>query len=210
MYKNIFVSRVCLNNVSLYAEYFITMNELHNPWIIIDAEDRYENNWIKITHFNVLNPSGGAGIYGKVHFKNRAIGVVPLDEQMNVYLVGQYRFPLEQYSWEIPEGGGRFDEEPLEAAKRELEEETGLRASEWTEIVHMHLSNSVSDEFGIVYLARGLEQHAAMPEETEQLIIKKVPFDDAYNLLEQNIITDSLTVAALLKVKILLLEGKLK
>jgi 8-oxo-dGTP pyrophosphatase MutT (NUDIX family) len=191
-------------------EYFITMNELHNPWTILDAEDRYENNWIKITHFNVLNPSGGKGIYGKVHFKSFAIGIVPLDEDMNIYLVGQYRFPIGQYSWELPEGGGAFDAEPLDSAKRELEEETGLRAVEWTELLRMHLSNSVSDELSIIYMARGLEQHTPMPEETEQLIIKKVPFEEAYNMVEKGTITDSITVAALMKIKILLLDGKLK
>jgi 8-oxo-dGTP pyrophosphatase MutT (NUDIX family) len=185
------------------------MNELHNPWTILNEETKYENNWIKVSHFDVLNPSGGRGIYGKVHFKSFAIGVMPLDENLNTYLVGQYRFPLNQYSWELPEGGGLFSDEPLDSAKRELEEEAGLRAKEWTELFRMHLSNSVSDEYSICYLARGLEQHAPMPEETEQLVVKKLPFDEAYKMMENGAITDSITVAALLKIKVMLLEGRL-
>jgi 8-oxo-dGTP pyrophosphatase MutT (NUDIX family) len=157
----------------------------------------------------VLNPSGGKGIYGKVHFKNLAIGVVPLDADLNIYLVGQYRFTIDKYSWEMPEGGGPFDEDPLDAAKRELLEETGLQAAEWSELLRMHLSNSVSDELSIIYLARDFTQHAPMPEETEQLVVKRIPFDEAYKMVEEQVITDSMTVAALLKIKVLLLEGKL-
>jgi 8-oxo-dGTP pyrophosphatase MutT (NUDIX family) len=132
-----------------------------------------------------LNPKGGKGIYGKVHFKNMAIGVLPLDEDLNTYLVGQYRFPLDQYSWEIPEGGGPHGIEALASAKRELEEETGLVAEHWTELVQMHLSNSVTDEYGIVYLARGLRQFEAMPEETEELVVRKVPFAEVYRRWKQ-------------------------
>lgn len=185
------------------------MNELNNPWTILDSEVRYENNWIQVTHFNVLNPSGGKGVYGKVHFKNLAIGIVPLDDNLNIWLVGQYRFPLNQYSWELPEGGGALEGLPLDAAKRELEEETGLHATHWQELMRMHLSNSVSDEYCIVYLARGLSQHTPAPEDTEQIVIKKMPFEEAYKMVEDGLISDSVTVAALLKVKLMLLEGKL-
>lgn len=157
----------------------------------------------------MINPSGNPGIYGKVHFKNRAIGVIPLDAEMNTYLVGQYRFVLNAYSWEMPEGGGPLDEEPLEAAKRELLEETGLKAGEWTELLRMHLSNSVSDELSIVYLARVLEQFEPEPEDTEQLITQKVPFGEVYQMVCDGEITDSMTVAAILKVKLLLLEGRI-
>src|ERR1700712_949568 len=118
------------------------MDEQLNPWKIVNQKMIYENPWIKLTEFQVINPSGGNGIYGKVHFKHRAVGVIPLDEKGNIWLVGQYRFTLNQYSWEIPEGGGRMDENPLDAAKRELLEETGLVAREWTKIMTMHLSNS--------------------------------------------------------------------
>lgn len=185
------------------------MDEKHNPWKVLGERNVYDNPWINVTEFDVINPSGGKGIYGKVHFKNRAIGVIPLDEELNTYLVGQFRFALNQYSWEIPEGGGVLDIDMLESAKRELKEETGLVAEEWTKLTNFHLSNSVCDEYGAIYMARKLKQEEAMPEETEQLIVKKIPFEKAYEMAEQGIITDSIAVAAILKVKILLLQGKL-
>lgn len=174
----------------------------NNPWTILNGEIIYDNPWISVTEYQVLNPHGGKGIYGKVHFKNLAIGIVPLDEDGNIYLVGQYRFPLEQYSWEIPEGGGPLGADPLASAQRELLEETGLKASSWERILEMHLSNSVSDEFGIVFLATGLSQHTPIPEETEELRIKRVSLETAYDMVNNGIITDSMSVAALLKMKL--------
>jgi ADP-ribose pyrophosphatase len=180
-----------------------------NPWKITSQKNIYDNPWINLTEYQVINPAGNPGIYGKIHFKNMAIGVLPLDEELNTYLVGQYRFALDQYSWEMPEGGGPEGTDPLESAKRELLEETGLKASQWTEIQRLHLSNSVSDELSILYLARGLEQFEAEPEETEQLIIKKVPFAEVYRMVCNGEITDSMTVAAVLKVQLLLTENHL-
>jgi 8-oxo-dGTP pyrophosphatase MutT (NUDIX family) len=186
------------------------MDENYNPWRVLNQKEIYDNAWINVTQFDVIKPSGGNGIYGKVHFKNWAIGILPLDDALNTYLVGQCRFVLNQYSWEIPEGGGPIGIDALESAKRELREETGLVATEWRQLINLHLSNSVSDEYGVIFLARGLKQEEAMPEETEQLVVKKVPFDEAYKMVEDGIITDSIAVAAILKVKILLLEGKIK
>jgi 8-oxo-dGTP pyrophosphatase MutT (NUDIX family) len=185
------------------------MSETNNPWTILAQKQVYENKWIGITEFDVLNPNGGKGIYGKVHFKNIAIGILPLDEHLNTWLVGQYRFPLGEYSWEIPEGGGEPAVDPLESAKRELIEETGLVARQWTPIMEMHLSNSVSDEKAILFLARDLEQHQAMPEETEQLTVRKLPFEEAYRMVEKGLITDSMSIAAILKVKLMLLNDSL-
>lgn len=180
-----------------------------NPWKITSGKDIYDNAWINVTEYQVINPSGNPGIYGKVHFKNLAIGIFPLDDELNTYLVGQYRFPINQYSWEMPEGGGHLGVDPLESAKRELLEETGLKAGKWTELQQLHLSNSVCDELSIIYLAQNLEQFEPEPEETEQLIIYKLPFDEAYQMVCNNKITDSMTVAAILKVRIMLLENKL-
>jgi 8-oxo-dGTP pyrophosphatase MutT (NUDIX family) len=180
-----------------------------NPWKITSQKNIYDNPWINVTEYQVINPAGNPGIYGKLHYKNLAIGVLPLDEELNTYLVGQYRFPLNQYSWEMPEGGGPEGTNPLESAKRELLEETGLKASQWTEIQRLHLSNSVSDELSILYLARGLKQFEAEPEETEQLIIKKVPFAEIYRMVCDGEITDAITVAAVLKVQLLLIENRL-
>jgi 8-oxo-dGTP pyrophosphatase MutT (NUDIX family) len=185
------------------------MNETHNPWEITGQKPVYDNPWINVTEYEVINPSGGKGIYGKVHFKNLAIGIIPLDKSLNTWLVGQFRFSLNQYSWEIPEGGGSLDLDPLDSAKRELMEETGLLANQWEPILKMHVSNSVTDELAIIYLARDLEQHNPQPEETEQLVIKKLPFDEAYKMVEEGKITDSLSVAAILKLKLLMLNGQI-
>jgi ADP-ribose pyrophosphatase len=186
------------------------MNIHENPWTILDQKPVYENAWISLTEFQVINPSGGRGIYGKVHYKHIAVGILPLDADWNTWLVGQYRFPLDQFSWEIPEGGGRMDEDPVDAAKRELKEETGLIAKDWIKIANMHLSNSVSDELAVIYLARNLEQKKADPEETEKLVIKKLHFDEVVGMLEKGLITDSMSVAAIQKVRLMIFEGKLK
>jgi 8-oxo-dGTP pyrophosphatase MutT (NUDIX family) len=175
-----------------------------NPWQITAEKEIYSNPWIGLTEYQVINPAGNPGIYGKVHFKNYAIGIVALDDELNTYLVGQYRFALGEYSWEIPEGGGPLGTDPLESAKRELLEETGLKAAHWREIQRMHLSNSVSDELCIIYLAKGLEQHEAEPEDTEQLIVKKLPFKQVYEMVCHGEILDSVTVGAVLRVQLML------
>jgi 8-oxo-dGTP pyrophosphatase MutT (NUDIX family) len=177
-----------------------------NPWKILSSKLVYNNKWIHVTEYDVINPSGGKGIYGKVHFKNLAIGVVVLDESLNTYLVGQYRFTLGEYTWEIPEGGAPLDEDPLEAAKRELLEETGIIAAQWNKLLDIHLSNSVSDEYGHVYLARELQFGKAKPEETEDLTVRKLPFEDAYQMVLRGEITDSLAVAGILRTKLFLQE----
>jgi ADP-ribose pyrophosphatase len=182
--------------------------EENNPWTTLDRKEVYDNKWINVNEHQVINPSGGSGIYGVVHFKNLAIGVLPLDEDNNTWLVGQYRYPLQAYSWEIPEGGGPLGLDPLDGAKRELLEETGLIATDWTEIQRMDLSNSVSDELAVIYVARGLTMGVAEPEETEQLVVRKLPFEEAYQMVVDGIITDSMSIAAILKTKILFLESK--
>jgi 8-oxo-dGTP pyrophosphatase MutT (NUDIX family) len=172
--------------------------EMKNPWTTLSGEIKYDNRWIQVTEFQVLNPSGGKGIYGKVHFKNKAIGIIALDEHDHTWLVGQYRYTLSEWSWEIPEGGGAFDTPPLESAKRELKEETGLTASRWSLLSRIHLSNSVSDEEGFVFLAEGLTYGESELEETEaDLKVKKLPLQEAIAMVDQGIITDSLSVIGL-------------
>ena len=178
-----------------------------NPWKILAERKIYDNPWIGVTEYDVINPGGGKGIYGKIHYKGLAIGVLPIDAEGYVWLVGQYRFVLDAYSWEIPEGGGDPDIAPVESAQRELEEETGLVAADWSLLMEMHLSNSVSDEHAYVFLARDLRQREARPEETEQLVIRRLPFEEAYMLVEKGAITDSMSVAAILKVKLMQLNG---
>jgi len=177
-----------------------------NPWTIISSSPIYDNNWINVVEHKVINPAGGDGVYGKVHFKNLAIGVVALDEERNIYLVGQYRFTLDAYSWEIPEGGSPLGVDPLDSAKRELKEETGIIARDWKKLLDIHLSNSVSDEKGYIYLATGLEFSEAEPEETEELQVQKIALEQAYQMVLDGTITDSLSVAGILRTKILLAE----
>jgi len=174
------------------------IEEQPNPWTTLTSQEVYSNPWISISHREVLNPSGGHGIYGVVSFKNLAIGIVPVDDELHTYLVGQYRYTLNAYSWEIPEGGGPKGEEPLETAKRELLEETGLVATEWQVLCPIHTSNSVTDEYGVVYLARQLTQMQAEPEETEQLVIRRLPLSAAIQMVEDGLITDALSIAGLL------------
>lgn len=175
---------------------------MKNPWKILGKREIYQNPWIQLSEFDVISPGGKQGIYGRVHFKNQAVGVVPYDNGW-VWLVGQYRFPLERYSWEIPEGGSPVGEEPLETAQRELKEETGLVADQYRPLLEMHLSNSVTDEWGIVYLATGLSQGESEPEHTEQLEVRRMPLEQAYGMVEARQITDSLTVAAIFKLMLL-------
>lgn len=178
------------------------MEENINPWQIVSTEEKYNNPWIHVVEHKVINPNGGNGIYGKVHFKNLAIGIIPIFENGDTLLVGQYRFPLNAYSWEIPEGGGKLSVDPLVSAQRELLEETGLSAQNWAKLLEMHLSNSVSDEFAIIYTAEDLTEGIAMPEETELLQIKRLPLLQAIEMVINGEITDSMSVAALLKLKI--------
>ena len=186
------------------------MENSKNEWDVLSEKTVYDNSWISLVHHEVINPSGNPGIYGKVHFKNIAIGILPLEEDNTLHLIGQYRFVLQEYSIEIPEGGGPLEEDPLIAAKRELIEETGLTAERWDKILEMHMSNSVTDEYCIVYLARSLSQGMALPEETEKLEHIKLPFDTAYQMVLENKITDAISVAAILKLRLMQLEGKIE
>lgn len=168
-----------------------------NPWITHSSKEIYSNPWIKVTQHDVTNPGGGKGIYGKVHYKNSALGIIPLDKDQNTWLVGQYRYTLGEYSWEIPMGGGPIGIDKLESAIRELKEETGLSAEKWTEICRIHTSNSVTDEVGFAYLAEGLTEGETEFEESEDLAIKKLPFSEAVAMCDRGEITDSLSVAAI-------------
>jgi len=186
------------------------MADEDNPWLTLSSEVRYDNAWITVTHRDVINPSGGTGIYGHVHYKNLAIGILPLDAEGNTWLVGQYRYATDHYSWEIPEGGGDPGIDPVISARRELQEETGIEASSWRMLLQMELSNSVSDELAYVYLATGLTFRDSSPEETEQLKLRKLPLTEAIEMALDGRITDALSVAALLRAKVELSEGTLK
>lgn len=174
-------------------------NALKTPWKTLASTEIYHNDWISVIHNEVLNPSGQPGIYGVVHYHNTAIGICAVEENNDLWLVGQYRFPLDAYSWEIPEGGCPASEDPLSAARRELMEETGLTAKAWTPMLESHLSNSVSNEKAIVYLAQDLTAGLPMPEETEDLTLKRVSLEHATRMVFDGEITDSISMLAIMK-----------
>lgn len=185
------------------------MSQDDNPWTMLSREIRYENPWIRVVHHEVLNPRRRPGIYGVVEFRNRAVGVIPVDQDGCTWLVGQYRFPLGRYSWEIPEGGAPDGSSPAESALRELREETGLVAGTLTELLRLDLSNSVTDETGVVFLATSLTPGPPAPEETEQLAVRRVPLGQALAEVMDGRITDSLSVTGLMKLKLLADAGGL-
>jgi 8-oxo-dGTP pyrophosphatase MutT (NUDIX family) len=168
-----------------------------STWRRLSRRTAYENAWITVWHDDVIRPDGEPGIYGVVHFANLAVGVVPIDDEDRVVLVGQHRYTLDHYSWEIPEGGSPLDEDPLEGARRELREETGYDATHWRELGRVHLSNSVSDEEAILYLATGLTAGDATPDGTEDLRVRHVPFDEALAMIADGRITDAMSVLGL-------------
>lgn len=185
----------------------MTKAKKKGSWTELSRTNIYENPWIKVTESKVLNPNGGEGIYGVVHFKNMAIGIIPVDEDGNTWLVGQDRFPFDgKFTWEIIEGGGPLDVDPLESAKRELLEEAGLKAEKWELIQEMDLSNSATTEVAKIYVAKGLSFHESNPDDTEQLQVKRVPFDEAYQMVLEGRIVDSLSVAGILKYRLMQLE----
>ena len=169
----------------------------YNPWQTVSSIEVYRNPWIQVTEHRVIRPDGKPGIYGVVSFQNLAVGVLALNDEGFLVLVGQWRYPLGAYSWEIPEGGCPLGEDALETAQRELREETGLVAHEWKSMLRMHLSNSVSDEAAVVFVARSLRQGVAEPEGTEKLMVRWVRPTEAWDMIQQGLITDSISVAAI-------------
>lgn len=167
-------------------------------WKTLRSKVVYDNPWMTVVEDRVRNPGGGENDYGHVKFKNRAIAIVPLDSDGNTWLVGQDRYTLGQYSWEIPMGGGALDEAPLTAAKRELKEETGLAASHWQQIMFLHTTNSITNEEGFVFVARDLEEGDPNFDEAEEIEIRKLPLTQALAMIRKGEITDVITIAALL------------
>jgi len=169
-----------------------------NPWKTLSTQPVYNNAWIKVEEHQVINPGGTSGIYGKVSFKNKAVGIIPLDEAGNIWLVGQYRYTLNAWSWEIPMGGSPKEEDTVKTAERELEEETGLIAANITQLLHLHPSNSITDEQAYVYLAQQLSEGVQQLEDTEKdMQVKKLSLDEAVNMVQKGEITDAISVAGI-------------
>ncbi len=159
----------------------------------------FENDWMTVLEDHVTNPGGGENLYGHVRFKNVAVAILPIDEQGHTRLVGQSRYTLGTYSWELPMGGAPLEESPADAARRELEEETGLVAGELVELMRLHLSNSITDELGVVYVATDLSEGTKQHEETEDITVRALPVEEALQMAIDGEITDALSVAALLR-----------
>lgn len=170
-----------------------------NPWKTLTNESVYESPWIEVSHRKVINPNGGESLYGLVHFKNLAIGIIPVDAEDHTYLVGQYRYATDEYSWEIPAGGGDRSDDPEATARRELQEETGFTAATLELILEPRISNSVTDELGYLYVARDLTSGAANPDDTEDLALWRLPVDEAIAMVLSGEIHDSLSVMGLLR-----------
>ncbi|THD80590.1 MAG: NUDIX hydrolase [Phenylobacterium sp.] len=181
------------------------------PWTNDTERVVFENPWMRVTDHAATAPTGQPASYGVVRLKNYAIAVLPLHADGAVTLVGQNRFPLGDYSWEIPEGGGPIAADPLESARRELAEETGLVAAEWREVLRLQLSNSVTDERAIGYLALGLSEaaHGHHADDTEEIAIARVPFREALDAALAGHLQDALTVAMLLRGYHMAREGSL-
>lgn len=175
------------------------MSHNSNPWKIQSKKEVYSNPWIQVEHHEVIDPSGAPGIYGKVHFKNIAVGILPIDEKGNTWIVGQYRYPLNRYSWEIPEGGCPIDTAPLESAKRELQEETGIIAQDWEVLMEADISNSITDEIAYLYVAKDLSFTSQSLESTEDITVRKIPFAELLEMVHKGKIRDSLTIMAVLQ-----------
>ncbi|MES2132498.1 MAG: NUDIX hydrolase [Bacteroidota bacterium] len=182
----------------------MSTNDPQNSWKTLSSELVYESAWIAVNKHQTINPAGNPAIYSVVNFKNLAIGILPLSADGYTWLVGQWRYPLNAYSWEIPEGGGPLGEKPIETARRELKEETGIVAGNFEEIMQLHLSNSATDEHAFVFLATDLGFEEAEPEETEDLKVKKVHIREAFEMTLNGEITDAISVAAIMKVNYML------
>lgn len=180
-----------------------------NPWTFLAASTAFENPWLRLVEQEVIDPTGAQRIYGIVRFKKIAVGVLPITDDGLVHLVGQWRVPLGRYSWEMPEGGCEAGEDPLDCARRELEEEAGVRALRLVPIVKMDLSNSVTDEQAICYLATGLAAGVHAPEPVEVLRNRTVPFREVLADVVSGRITDAMTVASVLRAHHMAVTGEL-
>ena len=179
------------------------------PWRDHGARTVFDNPWMTVTEHAATAPTGKPATYGKIHFKNLALAVLPLHGDGTVTLVGQHRFAMMDYVWEIPEGGGPLDVDPLESIKRELREEAGLEAADWRELLRFQISNSLTDERGIGWLAMDFTPAPTDPDATEAIAVERVPFREALDAVLSGWITDAMSMAMLLRAYHMAREGEL-
>lgn len=169
-----------------------------DPWRTLTSREVYANPWIRVREDEVLRPDGSPGLYGVVSM-TPAVGVVALTDADEVVMVGQWRYALGEYSWELVEGGVDVGEDPLTAIQRELAEEAGYHASSWTPLgPALSVSNSVTDQRGQLFVARGLRVVPRAPDPTEELLLAHIALDDALELVDRGRISDALTILGLL------------
>ncbi len=183
--------------------------EERGNWKIKTSKKVYENPWISVDHHEVIDPSGKDGLYGLVHFKNKALAVLPIDSDLNTYIVGQFRFATNEYSWEVPEGGGTLQLSSEREALRELKEETGIQADSLYPFLEMHLSNSVTDEKSKSFVAFDLNMNPPQPDTTEKITVRKVALGELFGIVEKGLIKDALSVASLMRLELILLKNQL-
>lgn len=170
-----------------------------SPWTIRASTEVYRNPWITVVEHDVLRPDGRPGIYGVVSAK-LACGVLPITDDGEVVLVGQWRFPFDAWSWEIPEGGADPGEDGLTCVRRELREEAGYEAATWSELGgEVHLSNSHTAEVARLWLATDLRHVGAEPDGDEVLEVQHLPLAAVMAMVDSGEITDAMTVIALLR-----------
>ncbi len=198
-----------LGLTSVKTEKSAKLTDQIDPFQLVKSTTAYENAWITVEHQDVIRPDGSPGIYGIVHFKNRAVAVLPVEDNGDVWLVGQWRKPLNAWSWEIPEGGVPYDEDLRAGARRELEEEAGLIAQTLLEILQLDMSNSVCDEVGFCYIAYGLQAGVSAPEATEVLSLRRLHFTQLLMEIDQGLIRDGLTLVTVMRAHQLALTNKL-
>jgi 8-oxo-dGTP pyrophosphatase MutT (NUDIX family) len=179
------------------------------PWRDLGHEIVHETPWMKVTEHRAIAPTGREAAYGVLRFQNIATGVLPVHPDGTVTLVGQARFARANYSWEMPEGGAPFGEDPLDAVKRELAEEAGLEAASWALALRVEVSNSITDEIGYTWIAWDLKPVPVNPDPTEIMTIVRVPFLSLLHEIERGAILDSFTVATAYRAYHMAKEGLL-
>jgi len=180
-----------------------------NPWTTLAVEARFEDPWIRVEEHAVINAAGTRASYGLVRFKKRGVGIVPVDAEGHTFLVGQWRYPLGRYLWEIPEGGHAPEEDAIDAARRELREEVGVTARSWRQMLRMQMSTALTDERVACFLAWNLEPAASEPDPQEVLAVRRLPLVEAIDLVRRGEISDAVSIAALLRLDAMIARGEL-